>query len=305
MEPVIDVHTHLGDILYPGGGSLIEKKGVRKARIFDPISISEVLLHRDFGGGDTLYRLMGRWVTRAERARNFTATRENCRKSMDEAGVTYSACMPIAPYLTFEDLRRAAQKDPGIIPFTSVDYTRAYDVASELSAHVAAGARGLKLHAAIQNVPLTSRETFAAVEAFAPHGLPVLFHCGYSSYYLEGERHKENPSFSEIHYCRDLVKAFPRVSFIAGHAGIYQVGEVISMLRGFPNVSVDISFQSPEKIRDLLNSFGPGRVMYGSDWPWGGRKTPVKTVKIACRGDRALERKILYENAARLLMMEA
>jgi hypothetical protein len=74
MEPVIDVHTHLGDILYPGGGSLIEKKGVRKARIFDPISISEVLLHRDFGGGDTLYRLMGRWVTRAERARNFTAT---------------------------------------------------------------------------------------------------------------------------------------------------------------------------------------------------------------------------------------
>jgi len=80
---------------------------------------------------------------------------------------------------------------------------------------------------------------------------------------------------------------------------------VISMLRGFPNVSVDISFQSPEKIRDLLNSFGPGRVMYGSDWPWGGRKTPVKTVKIACRGDRALERKILYENAAGLLKMEA
>jgi len=28
-------------------------------------------------------------------------------------------------------------------------------------------------------------------------------------------------------------------------------------------------------------------------------------VKIACRGDRALERKILYENAASLLKMEA
>lgn len=305
MEPVIDVHTHLGDILYPGGGALIEKTGVKKAWIFDPISISEALLHRDFGGGDTLYRLMGTWVTRAERARNFTATRENCRKSMDEAGVTHSACMPIAPYVTFEDLRLAADKDPGIIPFTSVDYTRAHDVSSELSAHVAAGARGLKLHPTIQNIPLTSKETFAAVEAFSTHGLPVLFHCGYSSYYLDGERHRENPSLSEIHYCRDLVKAFPEVSFIAGHAGIYQVGEVISMLSGFPNVSVDISFQSPERVRDLLRSFGPDRVMYGSDWPWGGRKTPMKIVKIACRGDRALERKIFYENAARLMKIEA
>ena len=305
MEPVIDVHTHLGDILYPGGGALIEKTGVMKAMIFDPITISEALLHRDFGGGDGLYRLMGRWVTRAERARNFTATRENCRKSMDEAGVTHTVCLPIAPYLTFEDLRQAAEKDPGIIPFTSIDYTRSYDVSSELSTHVAEGARGLKLHPAIQNIPLTSKETFAAVEAFAPHGLPVLFHCGYSSYYLDGESHKENPSFSDIHYCRDLVKAFPGVRFIAGHAGIYQVGDVISMLSGFPNVSVDISFQSPEKIRDLLKSFGPERVMYGSDWPWGGRKTPMKTVKIACRGDLALERKIFYENAARLLRIQA
>lgn len=304
MEPVIDVHTHLGNILYPGGGSLIEKTGLKKIGIFDPISISEALLHRDFRGGDKLYRLLGRWVTKAERARNFMATRENCRKSMDEAGVTYAVCLPIAPYLTFEDLRQAAVKDPGIIPFTSVDYTRTYDVSSEIAAHVAAGARGLKLHPTIQNIPLTSRETFAAVEAFAPHDLPVLFHCGYSSYYLDEETHKENPAYSEIHYCRDLVRAFPKVSFVAGHAGIYQVGEVISMLSGFPNVSVDISFQSPEKIRDLLSSFGPNRVMYGSDWPWGSRKTPMKTVKIACRGDKVLERKIYYENAARLLRME-
>ncbi|HPR56657.1 MAG TPA: amidohydrolase family protein [Deltaproteobacteria bacterium] len=303
MEPVIDVHTHLGDILYPGGGSLIEMTGVKKARIFDPISISEAFLHRDLVGGQALQRIMGDIVTRAERARNFTATRENCRKSMDEAGVTYTACMPIAPYVTFADLRKAAAKDAGIIPFTSVDYSRIEDVQALLGADVAAGARGLKLHATIQNIPLTSRETFAAVEAFAPHGLPVLFHCGYSSYYMDGEKYRENPSYSEIPPCRDLVKAFPGVNFIAGHAGLFQVREVISLLSAYPNVSVDISFQPPEKIRELVASFGPERVMYGTDWPWGSRKTAMKAVKIACSGDGSLERKIFHDNAARLLKM--
>ena len=27
---IIDAHTHLGNILYPGGGELIEKTGVKK-----------------------------------------------------------------------------------------------------------------------------------------------------------------------------------------------------------------------------------------------------------------------------------
>ena len=74
---------HLGNILYPGGGSLIEKTRVEEDRHLRPsISISEALLHRDFRGGDKLYRLL--WeggVTKAERARNFMATRENSRKS--------------------------------------------------------------------------------------------------------------------------------------------------------------------------------------------------------------------------------
>ena len=95
MNPIIDIHTHLGDILNHEGGGLIEKSGVKKARIFDPISVSEVLLHRDFGGGDALFMVILRWVVKAERARNLTATRENCRVSMDGADVLYTAC----PYL--------------------------------------------------------------------------------------------------------------------------------------------------------------------------------------------------------------
>lgn len=43
---IIDAHTHLGDILYAGGGQLIYRKGIRKKAGFDLISLSEKALYR-------------------------------------------------------------------------------------------------------------------------------------------------------------------------------------------------------------------------------------------------------------------
>jgi len=42
---IIDIHTHLGDILYPNGGQLIDQKNVEKKIFFDIISLSEFMLH--------------------------------------------------------------------------------------------------------------------------------------------------------------------------------------------------------------------------------------------------------------------
>ena len=46
MEKIIDIHAHLGDICYPNGGALIEKKGIKKKRMFDIASLSERINHR-------------------------------------------------------------------------------------------------------------------------------------------------------------------------------------------------------------------------------------------------------------------
>jgi predicted TIM-barrel fold metal-dependent hydrolase len=51
----------------------------------------------------------------------------------------------------------------------------------------------------------------------------------------------------------------------------------------------------------LISTFGPDRVLFGSDWPFGNRPPAVEIVKRACRGDKGLERRIFFENAAELL----
>ncbi len=297
---MIDSHGHLGNILYPGGGDLIFRKGVRKRRVLDLTTLSEWRMHA--GMPDVLLRLCMDQITRGQIARNETATLENLRKSLDKAGVDKMVCLPVPPYVTFDDLKKAAQIEPAVIPFTGVDFARDYDIQGALDADVAAGARGMKLHPIIQQEPLNSKRTFEAVEAFAVHGLPVLFHAGVFSYYLGREKARsQNPSYGEIRYARDLVAAFPKVNFVTGHAGLFQVGDTMTMLGGHQNVHVDVTIQSPASIRKLIEVFGPERVLYGSDWPWGKHISAIKIVRKACNGDHALERLIFHENAARLL----
>ncbi len=300
---IIDVHTHLGDILYPGGGALIEKKGVKKKFVIDPITISEKMHHLDIGGVN-FESWLGRLIVRADHARNQTATWENMRTAMNSNGIKYSAVMPVPPYVTFADLRDFARRDHGIIPFTAVDFSSESDVGADLDRDVQEGARGMKLHPIIQKEPLTSKKTFAAVETFSRHVLPILFHAGISHYYLGSEKNRQSPELGAIHYARDLIKAFPKTRFIAGHAGLFQIKDCIEMLGPFKNVWVDISFQPPKYVRKLVEVFGPERVLYGSDWPWGSMKTPITIAKKACKGDQFLMKRILFENAAELMNLD-
>jgi predicted TIM-barrel fold metal-dependent hydrolase len=302
VDRIIDVHGHLGDILEPGGGELIPKRGVAKERVYDPVDLAERNLHAGSHAlGKLLYRLGGRWVTRAERARNATATLENLTRSLDDAGISHAVALPVPPYVTFADLAAAAAQEPRVVPFTGVDYTHDEDPGPALAADVAGGARGLKLHPIIQNVPLTSPRTRAAVEAFAVHDRPVLFHCGISSYYLGADRVRQQPRYGAIPDAAALVRDFPRVRFIAGHAGLFEAREVMALLGGFPNASVDTSFQPVARVRELIATFGPERVLFASDWPYGNRPPALAIAKRACRGDRGLERRIFFENAAELL----
>lgn len=301
---IIDVHSHLGNILEYNGGELIDKTGVKKEKMIDLVSISEAGLNRTYGLGGIPYAIFRHWVTKAERARNATATLENLQLSLDEAGVDYTVCLPIAPYVTFDDVNKARKKEKRIIPFTSFDFTDQQHIVSNLDADVKNGACGLKLHPIIQKIRCTDTSTMEVLQAFKKHKKPVLIHAGVSAYYLGKEKYRNNPEYGNIKDIEKVVRTFKDINFIIGHSGLFQVNEVIKRLKGCSNVWVDTSFQSPWIISKLIKSFGAERVMYASDWPFGNRPPAIKTVKLACKGDRKLENLLLYKNAAILLSMD-
>ncbi len=170
-----------------------------------------------------------------ERARNFTATLQNMQRSLEEANVDFTVCMPIMPYVSFEDLLAASGKDPRIIPFTSIDYSLQDLAGKKLVEDVHGGARGLKIHPIIQQRALADDSTLKAVQDFAATGKPVLVHTGVAQYYLRADASRNTPHYGEIKYFEALVREFPRINFIAGHSGMFQVHELMEKLKGVKN----------------------------------------------------------------------
>lgn len=295
---IIDFHTHLGDVLQPNGGNIIREGRIRKQLLFDPMLLFEARQWRPTRGA----RLLSRQCIKAGMARSATATLANLQHAMRHSAIDFCVTLPVYPNVTFADLKSAARQDSRLLPFTSVDFSSIETVDQQLGADVAAGAYGLKLHPILQQVSLNHPDTFAAVEAFAVHNRPILFHSGVSEYYLDPkDQHKSKPAFGNIEHAAELIANFPQAKFVVGHSGMDAVDAVMAQLGHLSNVWVEVSFQSPERVRELIDVFGPERVLYGSDWPWGNMWATMNVVSTVTRNDPALAYRILYANAQELL----
>ncbi|MEM8707859.1 MAG: amidohydrolase family protein [Actinomycetota bacterium] len=312
MERIIDVHGHLGNVLFPGGGDHILHTGAKRRRfefirVMDRISIHAPALNKLVF--KVLYRVPGgerlavKLVAHADRVRNDAATLEHLRHDLDKYGVSHFVALPVSPNVLFDDVLAAAERDERVIPFTTVDFDDLDNVEARLADDVRRGARGLKLHPILQRVALDSDEMATAIAAFAPHGLPVLFHAGKCSYYdgCPCHRHREEPENGDIMTAAPLVERFPDVRFIAAHGALDEVDELIEGFGGLPNVWVDASFQEPGNILRLVEAFGRDRVMYAADWPYGGMPLALHRSRQAAGDDDELRDRLLYRNAEELL----
>lgn len=295
---IIDIHCHLGDILFPGGGSVIESE-TPMAKPFDPDWPRRRLLYRMPDNWLYTRPVMQRLMSRAERLRNFTATRRNLARAMDRYGVEAAVALPVAPNTTLEDLLRATQADRRLVPFGSFDFT-APDIRGQALRQLNAGARGFKLHPILQRVPPDGQQTREALSAL-PAGTVVLLHTGEANYYPSKDAHLQAPEYGRVEGAAALCRGFPELAFIAAHGGLRQFQEFITLLPGLPNVHADTTFLSPEGIRALIDAFGAERVLFGSDWPYGFQRTALQCVRAACRGKENGLEAILAGNAARLL----
>ena len=94
----------------------------------------------------------------------------------------------------------------------------------------------------------------------------------------------------------------PKTTFVLGHSGAMQHWEAIGLYRKYSNAYMDLSCISVGQMRDVLEHCGDhDRLLFGSDWPFYHPILPLAKVLITTDGQPALRKKILYDNAARLL----
>jgi len=184
------------------------------------------------------------------------------------------------------------------IPFCTINPFVVSNPAKELKKYILQCAKGLKLYPSYNHFYPNESRVYPLYALAQEEKFPVLIHTG-SSIFKGSKVKYANPI-----YLDDLAADFPDLCLIMAHSGRglwYEKAFFLSRIH--PNLHLEISGLPP---KNLLNYF-PGmeenidKFIYGSDWPG------IKTISSNIKAIKALplteesKRKILYENAARIL----
>jgi uncharacterized protein len=227
-----------------------------------------------------------------------THTVPNLVREMDDLGIVRSVLLPIdLPYISKNagHALEAARREPKIISFGSVHPIVGH-VGIRLDEQAHAGARGVKVHPAVQLIAPDHPRAVALYRQCGARRLPVLLHCGPVGIELPAGRRRTQVALYEKPIAEE-----PRTTFVLGHSGALQMEQALALACRYPNVWLELSGQSLANVRTILDRADPARVVYGSDWPFYHQAIGIAKVLMATVGREHVRPKVLYQNAATLL----
>ena len=227
-----------------------------------------------------------------------THTAPNLLRDMGDLGIARSVVLPIdwpvGPQNT-DVVLEACRPHPELVPFASVHPLRR-DVDAHLRRHKAAGARGVKVHPAVQGIPPDHPKTVHLCGRCGANGLPVLFHCGPVGIAGKGADERcQVPRYEQV------IAEHPETTFVLGHSGALQMEQAVAYADRYPNTLFELASLGVDAVRAVLDRVPVDRIVYGTDWPFYHQGLTLARVLIATEGDDVLRRAVLHDNAARLL----
>lgn len=233
-----------------------------------------------------------------EMARRMVATdAQAVLAEMAETGVGQSVVVAIDPFVPTDEVLRACAHLSGVlIPFGSVD-PHAPDYLERFDRLLALPIAGIKFHSDLQNLPLDSELLRAMLTRLAESPVshfPVYLHTGNFPIYRPQESAWEKT-------LPRLLRDFPTLTFVCGHAGWDAPRAALRAALGAPNLFLETSWQPPYLLRRLCDKIGPERMLFGSDFPLFSQRRALRNVRMALgEAEFAL---VAGENARRLLRL--
>ena len=215
----------------------------------------------------------------------FDTTGEKHLEQMEKAGIDKTVVFLFdtglltgEPEVSIEEqnkiIFKAAKKYPDkIIPFVQIDPRRPGAIEFVKKSIEEWGARGLNLHPGAGFNP-EEAATLKMIEAIADYKIPVITHTGPSIV-------PTSSRYCDPIYLDKILLGFPEVNVIAAHMAYGYRPQLCSFGWQRPNLYTDISVSQDmakkdypkfaRTIREVVDAFGPERVLFGTDSPftWG------------------------------------
>jgi predicted TIM-barrel fold metal-dependent hydrolase len=141
-----------------------------------------------------------------------------------------------------------------------------YPVEEEVARQVGLGAVALKVHPVHGRFPANDRAMYPAYAACAELGLPVIVHCGTSTFPGAVNAYGDPALIDEV------AADFPRLPVVLAHGGRgwwYGAAGFLALARD--NVWIELSGLPPQRLAGYYRSFDLRRLgrrfLFGSDWP--------------------------------------
>ncbi|NGN64169.1 amidohydrolase [Streptomyces sp. A7024] len=166
-----------------------------------------------------------------------------------------------------EDLLPLIKHAPTRVSFlANVNPHLHYPLTAELERQLGLGAIGLKVHPVHGAFPANDREMYPAYQICQDLGLPVVVHCGTSSFPGSVNRYA-CPELLD-----DIVQAFPRLHLVLAHGGRgwwYDGAAFLATLH--ERVWIELSGLPPQKLPEYYARHNFPRLarkfIFGTDWP--------------------------------------
>jgi len=311
LPPATDVHAHLGMSLLVAPDLDLQARTERTRHRLDCDAETpgcrldlDVYMNANFTDADL-------WALRGNVLRSFTLgggraathTIPNLLAEMDATGVAKAWILPIAFGLPFGDdlterwlaALEAAGAGDRLVPGASV-HPRDPERIAKLRRFAARGARVVKLHPAVQRFFPDAPEAMEIYAECGRLGLPVFFHGGRAG--IEPEF--QHP-YTLMRGYEPALERFPEVQFVLGHAGARDVADAVPLAGRHPNCWLGIHGQGVTVLHGMLETLGPERLLFGTDWPFYHQAATLAKVLLVTEDRPEWRPAILRDNAERLL----
>lgn len=236
-------------------------------------------------------------------ARN--ASNKRLARDMKLGSVSYAVVLPISSIhanstsLLLERILGYEQ----LFPFASLHPLES-DIEVKIETYVAKGARGFKINPHIQKVNFDDERMIELLKRLAKTRLPIISCSGLAlpiPYLRQFPRSiRRGVETQNLNRYEKVLCQMQDHVFIFAHGGIEQTEELIVLMKKFPNTFTDVSTQTSENIRRLIEEVGSHRLLFGSDYPFFNQAFPIVSVLRAT--DNQQDRRAIFSGNARKLL---
>ena len=226
-------------------------------------------------------------------------------QKMKEAGVDVSVTLPVITRPDqFESVNRYAKAlnaefadaKRRLISFAGI-HPECDDIEKKMKAIKNDGFLGVKIHPDYQGCFITAEGYVKILECAKEYDLTVVTHSGVDAAYPDET--KCPPAL-----IKELIRKVRHEKFVLAHYGANEMhDEVLSLLCGedvYFDTAYVLRFISEEKFKEILERHGEDKILFATDSPWSDMRGDVNIIR-SFGLDETVERKILSENARRLL----